>query len=173
MAYLRDQLGSIVAREELDRLVGQLRIDYVAPLNDEPTNPCDVSGVEGWGYGWSPTSGDTDPQLGVDHSELPERIRQTLNDMVAGKFVPMLPDGDVQYAEAEQYGNARISPPSKRKVVDREGPTSSSASENVLQRPVPKSRHRRGDAPAYSAGDYESSSSLSISESLQLRPVPK
>ena len=80
---------------------------YVAPLNDEATDPWDVSGVIGWGYASSPESGDTDPRLSVDHCELPERIRQTLNDMAAGKFVPMLPD-----AESEQYGNTSTSPSS-------------------------------------------------------------
>ena len=153
-AYLRNRLHSVVEAEELDELVGRMRISYIEPLNDEPGNPSDEPGVLGWGYDGSPISGDTDPQLGLEHSELHGRIKQALDDMEAGKFVPMLPDNESQCADPKEYGDADISSPGKRKVVDRESSSSSSLRpESVQLRSAPKSRRRRGNAPAYSAGD--------------------
>lgn len=98
-AYLRDRLRSIVNTEEFENLVEQMCIDSIAPLNDNTTDSWETFGVQAWRYDWTPNSGDTDPQLDVDHSELPERIRQTLIDMEAGNYVPMLPSSEIQDAE--------------------------------------------------------------------------
>ena len=95
-------------------VIERLRLDKVARINDDSAPATDAPGVNASGYG-EVHSDDSDPQLNVEESELPRRIKRILIEKKHGKYKPRLPDGSQAF---QRTNKSRASTPSTPSLSD-------------------------------------------------------